>query len=590
MAAKPSPAEIEPLGLDGPAISAFAHSHFVNMFVGANKRSQLGMFLSASLLAFLWYQGSTGQWALVWWMGVLAYTAWRFRFSEPLIRHPDQSTSTRRIVWLLFLSGVAMAIPLFWFDQFSEIERAAVTIIMCSTSAASVSTTAGYRRYFLAFSLPMLVPLQVAWTATYWGQGLTSPGVGLAALILIYLGVLLSVGKQAFANFLESCQIRFGERALTQQLSAALERESEANRAKTQFLAAASHDLRQPIHSLNVLVAALAHRPLDDKSREIVQLLQAVNESLANELDGLLEVSKLDAGAVKPVLAPVSLSDLVMAHAAALAPLALERGIRLDVQVAEKVHSTTDAVLLNRVIGNLTSNALKFTAPGGSVCLRVARMSDRATIEVKDSGIGIAYEEHERVFREFYQVGNVERDRNHGLGLGLSIVRRYSELLGIRLQLKSEPGVGTAVSLELAAVDQPAIRTADLTLAFEPRFPPDFAVLLLDDEAQIRSSMRLMFDEWGIRLFDVESIAEAAHVLRTQKVNHILSDLRLREEETGLDLLPLLKALELAIPMTLITGDTAPERILLAQQSGVRLLHKPVSPALIWKVLQSKAA
>jgi signal transduction histidine kinase len=546
------------------------------------------MFLSASLLAFLLYRVTDAQWALLWWVLVLTYTGWRYLFSESLIRHPSQSTSARRIVALLFLSGLVMAIPLFWFDRFSEIERAAITIVMCSTSAAAVSTTAGYRSYFLAFSLPMLLPLQLAWVMTHWDQGLNSPGLGLAALILLYVGVLLSVGKQSFANFLESCQIRFGERALNQRLSAALERESEANRAKTQFLAAASHDLRQPIHSLNVLVAALAHRPLDDRSREIVQLLQSVNESLSSELDGLLEVSKLDAGAVKPVLAPVSLSDLISGHAAALQPLAMERGIHLDVQVTKGVQCITDAVLLNRIVSNLTSNALKFTLPGGTVRLSVFRKGTKAFVEVSDTGIGVAPEEQERIFREFYQVGNVERDRNHGLGLGLSIVRRYGELLGIKLRVESALGKGTKMSLEWAAIDFPAAAVDGGTTEIERRFPDGFTVLLLDDEAQIRSSMRLMFEEWGIRLFDVESVAAAAEVLRLEKVDHILSDLRLRDEETGLDLLPILKHLGLNTPVTLITGDTAPERILMAHESGIQLLHKPVSAAVILRTLQEK--
>jgi signal transduction histidine kinase/CheY-like chemotaxis protein len=589
MSANPAAFESSSDGGDGTAIAAFAHAHFVNMFVGANKRSQLGMFLASSLLAFLWFRGANGQWALGWWLLVLCYTGGRYLFSERWVRHPVPEVSAKRILVLLFMSGMAMAIPLFWFDRFTDIERAGITIIMCSTSAASVSTTAGYRRYFLAFTLPMLVPLQAAWIMAYWQEGWASSGIGLALLILVYLGVLLSVGKQSYDIFFESCQIRFAERALTQQLEAALERESEANRAKTQFLAAASHDLRQPIHSLNVLIAALAHRPLDDRSREIVRWIQAVNESLSSELDGLLEVSRLDAGAVKPMLTTISLSDLITAHADALAPLAEERGLRLEVTVQSGIHCSTDPQLLNRILGNLTGNALKFTPKGGRLNLSVSRREVLAVIEISDTGIGIAPEEQERVFREFYQVGNTERDRNHGLGLGLSIVRRYCKLLDIQLSLQSTLTRGTTVSLTMGVIEQSPSQVSSTMPPMKVRLPEGFTVLLLDDEVQIRSSMRLMFEEWGVRLIDVDSLDAAAQVLRKERVDHILSDLRLRGQESGLGLLPILTEIGLTTPLTLITGDTAPDRIVLAQQSGVQLLHKPVSAERIFEVLQATA-
>lgn len=570
-----------------PQVRAFAHGHFVDIFIGANRRSQVGLLLSATLLAFLW--GSSGRLApaAIWWSSVLTYTVWRYRFSERLLLGRPEAQSAGRILWMLALSGVFLAIPLWWFAEFSEVQRAAITIIMCSTAAASVSTTAGYRLYFLAYALPMLVPLQVAWVVVHWRSGVLSSGLALAGLILVYVAVLVSVARQSFATFAESCRIRFSERELNQQLSAALERESEANRAKTQFLAAASHDLRQPIHSLNVLVAALAQRPLDERSREIVKLLQTVNESLSSELDGLLEISKLDAGAVKPMLAPVSLSDLLLCHAATLAPLATERGIRLDVQVAEGIWGHTDGVLLQRVISNLTSNALKFTPPGGEIRLAVSTGSERATLSVQDTGIGIAPENHERVFREFYQVNNTERDRNRGLGLGLSIVRRYSDLLGIRVGLVSRLSEGTTVTLQLpvlTAAQTPAVSGEQVKVT---AFPADFTVLLLDDEAQIRESMRLMFEEWGIRLLAVDSIESAEEVLRTQRLDFVLSDLRLREGDSGLQVLTLLRELELSVPMALITGDTAPERIALAQQAGVPLFHKPVPATQLLALLRT---
>lgn len=568
-------------------VRAFAHAHFIDVFTRADKRKQIGLLLTATLMAFLWSRSGDLPWVAAWWLLVLAYTVVRFKWTDRLIKNQPEKRSARRILWMLCLSGFLLAVPLWWFDRFSEAQKAAFTIIMCSTAAASVSTTAGYRLYFLAYVLPVLVSLQMAWIASQWSEGLLSTGVGLAGLILAYIAVLVSVGQQSFATFLESCRIRFGERDLNRQLSAALQRESEANRAKTQFLAAASHDLRQPIHSLNVLVAALGQRPLDERSREIVKLLQSVNESLSSELDSLLEISKLDADAVQPELAPISISNLLVNHSSTLVPLAKELGIRVDVRVTDGLFGLTDAVLLHRVIGNLTSNALKFTPPGGLIRLSASSEGDTLTLAVEDNGIGMASEHHERVFSEFYQVSNTERDRNRGLGLGLSIVKRYCDLLNIGIELESAVGNGTRVSLSLPAlvgIRAPADRS---TVEADHRFPADFTVLLLDDEAQIRESMRLVMAEWGIRLYAVESVHGAQAVLRDHRVDFVLSDLRLRDGESGLDVLGVLKSLQLNIPLALITGDTAPDRIALARQAGVPLHYKPVSANTLLALLRS---
>lgn len=587
MRAKPSPLEPASHWAVNPEVRAFAHAYFVDVFIRANKRSQIGLLLSASLLAFLWGRSGTALWAGGWWLMVLLYTVWRFRYSAQLVNHQEEARSGKRILWMLGLSGVFMAVPLWWFDEFSEVQRAAITIVMCSTAAASVSTTAGYRLYFLAYALPMLVPLQIAWVAVHWSAGLLSAGVGLAGLILVYIAVLVSVGQQSFATFLESCRIRFGERELNQKLSAALDRESEANQAKTQFLAAASHDLRQPLHSLNVLVAALAQRPLDERSREIVKLLQTVNEALSSELDGLLEISKLDAGAVEPLLAPVSLSGLLISHAATLAPLAMERGIQLDVQASEGIFANTDMVLVHRIVSNLTSNALKFTPPGGRIRLSVTTDGHSAQLKVQDNGIGIAPEEHGRVFREFYQVSNSERDRSQGLGLGLSIVKRYCDLLGIRVDLESAPGAGTTLTLSMPVVTGMVAKPLHNESLAADGFPEGFTVLLLDDEIQIRDSMRLVFEEWGIRWRAVDTVAAAVEILHQERVDFILSDLRLRGKESGLDVAAALKAMGKSVPMALITGDTAPERIALAQQSGIPLHHKPVAVHTLLALIKS---
>lgn len=355
-----------------------------------------------------------------------------------------------------------------------------------------------------------------------------------------------------------------------------------ANRAKTQFLAAASHDLRQPIHSMNVLVAALSLRELDAPAREIVGLLGTVNQLLSQQLDTLLDMSKLDAGVVRADSAVHCLGQLVQVYHGATLLTAQERGLKLEVELYDDIFVATDSSLLTRALSNLTDNALKYTPRGGTIRLLVRREGDDAVLQVADNGIGIAADEQERVFGEFYQVGNVERDRQKGLGLGLSIVRRLCALLGVRLKLESRPGVGTTVTLRLATVDP----SGQVALAHAPRrAAPGLRVLVVDDEALVRDSMRLLLAELGCSVHLADGPAAAGQVASEHRLDLVLSDLRLRNGQTGLDALRLVRASQPAVAAILITGDTAPERIRDAQDEGVPLLFKPVTLDKLLSVL-----
>ncbi|MBI5719583.1 MAG: response regulator [Burkholderiales bacterium] len=575
--------------VDEAAADAFVHQRFVDMFVEQNHRSQAGLLCVAGLLAYIWAVRSGAAVGLGWFALALAVTGARFVFTERIVRHADAAVSTRRVGLVMLVNGIVLATPLLAFGRYSDLERAAITIALVASATGSVATTAGYRSIFLAFALPMFLPLSAAWALSGAPTQGAVAALGIAALVMLFLLVLVGVGKQAFRVFDESCRIRFSERQLTLKLSQALERESDANRAKTQFLAAASHDLRQPIHSLNVLVAALSQRPLDERSREIVTLLGSVNQTLSAELDGLLEISKLDAGAVLPELAPLRLDRLAATHHATVAPVAQQNGLECVLSVHDEVNVTSDSTLLTRVLGNLTSNAMKFTRRGGRIELRVWQAHGRALLAVADNGVGIPAEEHERVFREFYQVGNTERDRNRGLGLGLSIVRRSCDLLGVRVHLESTPGVGTAVTLDMPAQDGSA---ADLRHADVQRrpLPPGLVVLVIDDEAQVRESMRLLLAGMGCVVHLAESTAQARGIAAGHRLHVVLSDMRLRGGDSGLAAMQAVREHQPAVRMALITGDTAPDRIREAQAAGVPLLHKPLAPERLFDLLRAEAA
>lgn len=566
-------------------VAAFMQRSFVDMFLAQSRRSQVGLLLGAALMTYTWWRATGGAMPIAWFALAIAVTVWRYFFTQGYVRSGGGTGDTQRIVHLLILNGVLLSLPLLAFVSYTDLDRAVLTMILVVVAAGSVVTTLGYRSLFLAFALPMFLSLAIAWLAGHGSGPLPPAAQAMPVLLLAFLVVLIGVGKQAARVFEDSCQIRFGERGRNAALAQALAHADEANRAKTQFLAAASHDLRQPIHSLNVLVAALAQRPLDERSREIVNLLGSVNQTLSAELDGLLEISKLDAGAVLPVLTHVRLDQLLAAHHATIEPLAEQAGVRCVLQVENELPVHSDATLLTRVLGNLTGNALKFTPRGGEVRLLARRVGSHAEVTVSDTGIGIAAQEHERVFQEFYQVGNVERDRTRGLGLGLSIVKRSCDLLGVRVHLKSVPGQGTSISLQMRLQEQ----AQDLEAA--PLAPPSQApltlpkglrVLVIDDEIQVRQSMQLLLSELGCEVFLADGTEQANAVAQSQALDAVLSDFRMRGADGGLAALAAVRTHHPAITAALITGDTAPHRITQARWAGVPLLHKPVAlPALL---------
>lgn len=562
-----------PQGRHGEEVERLGHQRFIDAFVLQSSRSQLTVFPVMALMAYICWQPQHTGWPLAWLAAGSLLALWRLQHTEKLVRSGDPALDARRIRQMLLASGLMLSLPLLWFQTLSDNGRSLLSLVIITVATVSVVTTSGYRGMFMWFAAPMLLSLTLAWALNAFGSG-QGIAAALAATTLMLLLFLRSLGRYASAVFMEGCAYRLAEQQSNQQLKAALAEADEANHAKTQFLAAASHDLRQPIHSMNILVAALSLRALDAPSREIVALLGSVNQVLSKQLDTLLDISKLDAGVVQAQPAPCSLDQLVRAHHAVTLPLAAQLGLNLRLQVGEAVWVHTDAALMARALSNLSDNALKYTPRGGTVRLIVRAIEGQALLEVQDSGIGIAKDEQERVFREFYQVGNIERDRNKGLGLGLSIVQRLCTLLAVQLSLQSQPGQGTCVTLRLpqVAAQAPAAPIGKL-----PPQPRGLRVLVVDDEAMVRDSMRWLLEALECQVFLADGTTQATEVAATQPLDLVLSDFRLQAGASGLAAIEAVRAHQPQLCAVLITGDTAPDRIREAQAAGVPLLFKPVS-------------
>jgi signal transduction histidine kinase/CheY-like chemotaxis protein len=360
-----------------------------------------------------------------------------------------------------------------------------------------------------------------------------------------------------------------------------------ANQAKSRFLAAASHDLRQPIHALGLFVAQLNNRVTDPETRHLAGRIKAAVMALQGLLDALLDISRLDAGVVTPVLTAVPVECILERIEAAFALDATERNLRFRI-VRSRLFVHSDPILLERILVNLVANAVRYSRQGG-VLVGCRRRGTQVRIEVWDTGIGVAPEHQEMIFQEFYQVGNQERDRGKGLGLGLSIAARLARLLGGHIDLRSIPGRGSVFAVQLSRVEAPAAtvpRTTDPTLDGTVR---DAVVLLVEDDQLVREAIEGLLRQWGCVVVAAGSGDEALAALARD--GHppaaILCDYRLPQGETGIDVIGRLRdRIGSPVPAALVTGDTAPELLSEASDSGLPLLHKPLQPARLRALLE----
>ena len=362
------------------------------------------------------------------------------------------------------------------------------------------------------------------------------------------------------------------------ELFDAKEAAEAANIAKTRFLAAASHDLRQPMQALAMFVAVLAGRGrADGEPDPLVGRIQDSVSALEGLLNSLLDVSKLEAGLVVPHKEEFAALPMMRRLAAEFEPLCEAEGLRLGV-VPCSLTVRSDPALLERVLRNLLNNAIRYTR-SGRILFGCRRRGKAVRFEVWDTGIGIPGAELKNIFREFHQVGNPGRDRRQGLGLGLAIVERLSNLLEHRVSVASVEGRGSVFAVEVAVAHQakaPPPRQLPLGLA-----RTGATVVVIDDEPDVLESMRLLLESWGHHVLPAASAEEVIRHLPVlgRQPDLIIADYRLQNGDTGGQAIARVEVHlrpQTKVPAIILTGDTAPERLRQAQALGHGLLHKPV--------------
>ena len=392
--------------------------------------------------------------------------------------------------------------------------------------------------------------------------------------------------SQALANARNRMEAELGRTSM--ELADRNARLGAASQARSRFLAAASHDLRQPLYALTLFSSSLRAGEEDPQRLSRIGHIEECVASLDHLFSELLDLSRLESGAMHPVLTDVALDEVFDETSRNFRMLAETRGLRLVVRKTD-AWVRTDRTMLGRILNNLVSNALRYTSDGG-VLIGVRRgPAGRVRVDVCDTGCGIRAEEQQRVFDEFYQVARErtgDADRRRGMGLGLSTVRKLAQLVDCVIHLESQPGRGTTVSLDLPAALDPVPASLPAPVRELPLDVSGMRVLVIDDEPAILEGLRALLAEWDCSILAAEDQAQAMSALDTwpQPPDLVISDLRLRDGRSGVQVLHALAARYDADPNTppfarlLVTGETKSERLSEVAASHIPVLFKPVAP------------
>jgi signal transduction histidine kinase/ActR/RegA family two-component response regulator len=596
----PGGVTLQPGAVDGRVLS-----QQLEILARQGTRTTLPVAAVAAAIAYLIW-GHVSVWLILPWAGtVLTLNVGRSLVCSRIVRRGFEPAAApvwkHRFLILALLSGTASgSIAVLAFPDLSGELRAVITMIVCLWGVATVTTNGPFPRLVLGHAGPIFGLTALGWVLA------RAPEAPLVALLLVLFFALLVAFAVETARVIEqSILLRYANeellaqkeqllglmRAAFDKAESARNKAEEASRSKSQFLASASHDLRQPLHALSLLTALLNDMTEDVRVREVGRHIELSVQSLDGLFGALLDLSKLDAGAVKPELREIALHELIDRLSIEYQPKAQSKGLIYECD-ADRIWIRTDPILLERVIRNLLENAIRFTH-AGRVAVYARRAAEGLSISVSDTGIGIADAERARIFEEFYQIGNPARSRTQGLGLGLSIVRRLSDLLGFQVVVSSRSGQGSVFAIK---VPDSQVQTAPTTAAIErPVQDADdvsgIVVLVIEDDAEVRNAMNLSLCRWGCTPLIADSLEEARKLLDATRLRPdvLICDLRLGNGASGIAAIDALRTALGPVPAALVTGDTDAGKLAEVRASGLDVLHKPVKSLELRALLYSLA-
>jgi signal transduction histidine kinase len=541
------------------------------------------LLVGAVMVATLWdtFPGMALQ---IWALAMLAMLLLRGGLYLHYRRHATPGTTVRHSRH--FVAGAALA-GMLWgaagvlFYAPSLEYQLFVLFILVGMGAGAISSLTAYMPAFYAYFPVSMLPIGLVLLDSH--QPLN---VGLGLMTLAYIAALSFFAHNISRSLTESLRLRFENVALVKELSAQKDEAEQANVAKSRFLAAASHDLRQPLHALALYVSLLDDAAESPRVRELVNRINGSMSTLQTLFNALLDISKLEAGTLVPERESFALQPLLERLANDYAVEAAHKRLHLAIlPCAEIVHS--DPALLEQVLRNYLSNALRYTEHG-EVRLDVARIGNHLRLDIVDSGIGIEAAQQRLIFEEFYQVWTSARDRSQGLGLGLAIVARVARLLDHEITVQSVPGQGSTFSVSVPLGKATRVRAATAARADDaPAVDRPLRIVVIDDDPAVRESTRIALDSWGCETLVAPSLDAALAQLAESAPDGIIADYRLGGGRTGIEAIHVLHNRYGARPGIIISGDVAAAPLRDLQESGLQLLHKPVPPARLRVFLNS---
>ncbi|MDQ7058370.1 MAG: hybrid sensor histidine kinase/response regulator [Ghiorsea sp.] len=560
-----------------------------NLYHDSKVVSFTALFTSILMGLMLW-SIQTHTLVIAWFAVHIIIAFWRGVFLHRLYRHRINQLDSaqawvRHYAFVALISGFVWAsLPWVMLDLNSPYNVSAIVIVMFGMVAASNVALSAYPTAFFCFALPALCGLFFR----FINEGGDYIYVSIMLIAFVFFNIIQSI--RIFKMITASIQQRFENIELMRNLEIKKQEADKANLDKSRFLAATSHDLRQPLHALDLYLGALALEVDKQPQQDILSKARTSSQSVSELLNALLDISRLDAQEVPVNLQSVHISKLLKAVQSEWHPQLEEFGRELEVDAID-LCIKTDPILLTRILGNIIANALKHTS--GDVLMHSTKHDNNICIEICDEGEGIPEDSLHEVFTEYFQLNNPERDRTKGLGLGLAIVKRLALLLQHPTQIKNmEQGLCFSIEAPICKAEQTSnISAFDEVKSLEDL---DCFILVIDDEEAIRDSIQLLLRGWGCEVF----IAESSHaaITKMERDNYptpdiIVSDYRLREHQVGTDaLLDIQSFFKASIPAIIVTGDKDNTIVEQCQTLDIPLLYKPVSPSTLKRTIQSLLA
>ena len=496
---------------------------------------------------------------------------------------PDQLELYRRVLIygsgsagvLWGIAGVLFYVP----DQLSY--QLFILAALYSMAGGSVFTLSMYLPAFYAYVPITLIPL----AGVFFLHGDTLHYI-LAAVTVTFLLAIVTFNNKISKNYQVSFRLRYENLSLIEQLTEQKQEADNANKAKSKFLAAASHDLRQPLYALQLFISVLDELTTEKEARHVLSQVTRSADALNSLLDSLLDISQMDAGTLKTETVDFSLIEVVEKLVLEFEPRAEDKN--LTIQWPENdVSLRSEPVLVEQILRNYLSNAFKFTETG---LIRVSYEDkvDSITISVSDTGCGIPTDSQSEIFDEFHQLGNPERDHSKGLGLGLSIVKRAAELLNLEINVHSAPNVGSTFSVTVpkaqvfGGADTISSEVIAQPLKQIKHIGDKLLVIVVDDDLAIREATERLLKIWHCEVLVAADRDEAFSLLATmpRMPDAIIADYRLRDNDTGIAVIGAINAhYTCTIPSVLITGEMDDSQFEALEVNDTALLKKPVSPA-----------